>query len=317
MKSGTYWLNWLVWAAGADWLLARTLARSAIFMPKSPAVLGVYQALTTLGQVAGVLSALLALLAVLRLAWSRRRRARGLISLGLAGLAGLSSLFLFAPSAGWMHLLYQALFLGVIAVQGWQAFASYENKDLRMAFLFPWAALCTGGLYQVVQALYTAAHWPGPPRFTFQLFNAGELFAVLTPIALWWVVGRKARRAFYLWALLPAVGFTGLYLSVSSMAGILAIWSTGLSLYLPWPLYAAAIWLAGVTLLACRKEGNPAGAALFLLAAGGYTPGLSSQAFLGLLALDLLDAKSPNRANIRNHSQRFGWKFWRSAAGRA
>ena len=43
-------VRWLVWAALADWLVTRTLTRSAIFMPKTPAVIAVYQALTLAGQ---------------------------------------------------------------------------------------------------------------------------------------------------------------------------------------------------------------------------------------------------------------------------
>ncbi len=37
--------TWLPLAALADWLLARTLARAAIFMPKSPAFIQIYTAL--------------------------------------------------------------------------------------------------------------------------------------------------------------------------------------------------------------------------------------------------------------------------------
>jgi len=289
MKRNSPWLSWLVWAAVADWLLARTLARSAIFMPKSPAVLAIYQVTTTLGQVAGVLSALLALLGVVWLAWRRRKQAGGALSLALVGLAGLSLIFLVTQPAGGLHLLYQVLLLGAIGSLGWQTWVRMEAKN-RLALIIPWMALWAAGLYQAIQVLYTAAHWSGPPPLTGILFNAGELFAVLTPLALWWGYGRTAaRRSYYLWALLPAAGFVGMVLAAPPMAGILSIWSTGLTLYLPWPLYAAALWLGCVTLLSSRRTGSPAAAALLLLAAGGYTPGLSSQAFLGLIALDVLN----------------------------
>jgi hypothetical protein len=73
-----------------------------------------------------------------------------------------------------------------------------------------------------------------------------------------------------------------------SMAGILAIWSIGLTLYLPWPLYAVSLWLAGAAAITALRQGQPAGWVILLLAAGGYAPQLSSQVFLGLVALYLL-----------------------------
>ncbi len=72
------------------------------------------------------------------------------------------------------------------------------------------------------------------------------------------------------------------------MTGILAICSSGLTLYLPWPLYALALLLACVMVIGCLRRGEPAGWALLLLAAGGYAPQLSYQAFLGLVGLWLL-----------------------------
>jgi hypothetical protein len=278
------WLRWLVWAAVADWLLARTLARSAIFMPKSPPVLAVYQDLIWLGQAAGVLASLLALLGML---WLSRRayiRRQNAFALGLAGLAGLSLFFLVAPPASWQRLLYQALLFASLAALGWQAWAAAGTKS-RLAIAIPWLALLASGLFQLIQALTLAVHGSATPAWSLAFFNLGELLAVITPIAFWWAFGRKtARWPAYLWALLPAAGFTGMYLATPSMAGILAIWSTGLSLYLPWPLYALALWLGSV---ACLSR-HPAGSALLLLAAGGFTPGLTSQAFFGLLALGML-----------------------------
>lgn len=76
------------------------------------------------------------------------------------------------------------------------------------------------------------------------------------------------------------------------MAGILAIWSTGLTLYLPWPVYAFSLWLFAATFLALRRQSHPAAWAMLLLAAGGYAPQLSSQVFYGLIGLSLLSLYS-------------------------
>jgi hypothetical protein len=151
-------------------------------------------------------------------------------------------------------------------------------------------ALALSGLYQVVPAIYAAGQWPGPPPLAAWLFNAGELLVVLSPLGLWWAYARGASRREWLLAAAPALAFSALHLANPAMAGILAIWSIGLTLYLPWPLYALSLWLAGVTALAARRRREPAGWSVLLLLAGGYAPQLSTQAFLGLIALWLLAA---------------------------
>ncbi|MEK7786218.1 MAG: hypothetical protein AAB658_12470, partial [Chloroflexota bacterium] len=57
--------RWLTIAALADWLITRTVTRTAIFMPKPPPVVAAYQALTLLGQLAFTVTGLLALAAAL------------------------------------------------------------------------------------------------------------------------------------------------------------------------------------------------------------------------------------------------------------
>lgn len=154
--------------------------------------------------------------------------------------------------------------------------------------LLPALALAGGSLYQTGSALYSAMRWPGPPPFTTAIFNAGELFAVLSPIGLWWAYGRGAARPAWLWGALPAAAFAVMRLVNPAMTGIVAIWSIGLTLYLPWPVYVASLWLAGVTVIAALRRDEPAGWAILLLAAGGYAPQLSTQVFAGLIALWLL-----------------------------
>ncbi|MEK7784505.1 MAG: hypothetical protein AAB658_03625, partial [Chloroflexota bacterium] len=120
------------------------------------------------------------------------------------------------------------------------------------------------------------------------------LFVVLTPIVLWWAVGRDGISP-YKWAIIPTLAFVTAYLVNPAMTAIIAIWSTGLTLYLPWPLYAVSLWLGSVVVIASLRRGGLTGPALLLLAAGGYAPQLSTQVFLGLIALWLLvsSEKSP------------------------
>ncbi|MEK7784504.1 MAG: hypothetical protein AAB658_03620, partial [Chloroflexota bacterium] len=219
--------RWLTIAALADWLITRTMPRAAIFMPKPPPVVAAYQALTLLGQLAFTLTGLLALAAVLWIAWQSRRAV--VSPLVLLSLAILSIASVFVASGGWLAVGYQLLVMVAVGSVGQDGILPHKR-----AIIIPALALLLGGLYQLLPALYTALRWPGPPPFTGAVFNLGELFVVLTPIVLWWAVGQVGRFAlpYKLLAAAPALAFVAAYLVNPAMTAIIAIWSTGLTLYL-------------------------------------------------------------------------------------
>jgi hypothetical protein len=302
-------LRWLALAALADWLVTRTLARAAIFMPKAPPVLAVYQVLILGGQVASVLGALLALLGMGWLAWHFRKERKPLLPLVLIGLSLFSLVSLAIPPGGLLQMVVHLLNVVAILWIGSQTWRRASRTAARIAWLLPVLALLSGGLYQTSQIVYEVFRLPDPPGFALVLFNLGELFVVLTPLGMWWayrtqrhdgptivqIVGRSIgspRRfdASPLLAIIPAIGFAAFTLANPSMAGIMAIWSTGLTLYLPWPLYALSLWLFGGTLLALWRQGSPSAWGLLLLAAGGYAPQLSSQVFYGLIGLSFISS---------------------------
>ncbi|HEY4722682.1 MAG TPA: hypothetical protein VII92_12590, partial [Anaerolineae bacterium] len=100
------------------------------------------------------------------------------------------------------------------------------------------------------------------------------------------------RRSVYVFALIPALAVSILHYLDPATTGIMAIWSVGLTLYLPWPIYGLSVWLASVTVITSAERGTIAGWAVLLLAAGGYAPQLSTQAFLGLIALWLISQQA-------------------------
>jgi hypothetical protein len=289
-------LRWLALAAVADWLIARTLTRAAIFIPKPSPVLVLYEALTLAGQLATTLASLLGLGMLGWMAWrewqtgrqpdtfSMGITARSILGVGLSLIllsqVGFSLMFLLVAPTDWG--MVANLGLGVVAV------AIIVARSRQNALLLPALALLLGRLYQLLPAWYTAWGWPGPPPLTETLFNLGELLVVASAGSLWYAYGRGASRREMFMAAGPALAFTGLYLANPALTGTLAVWSTGLTLYLPWPLYALSLWLAGVAAAAALRRKEPAGWAILLLAAGGYAPQLSTQAFLGLIALWLL-----------------------------
>jgi hypothetical protein len=270
-----------------------------------PALAEAFRLLDTISQVAFSLAGLLAFVLMGQIAWCVWRRPWGMVLAAcLIGLIGLSLLFLFIPPASWLALASHSLYLVVIILLVVRAApgpgdASHLRLAGWIALFVPALALVCGRLHQALPALYAALHWPGPVPFTALLFNWGELFVAVGAFALWWAYGREARWWAWLVAAVPALAYTALYLANTYMTGILTIWSTGLTLYLPWPLYAAAIWLAATTLLAPRAWTQGAGWAILLLAAGGYAPQLSAQAFFSLLALCLL-AGLPRQQTTKN-----------------
>ena len=297
-------LRWLALAALVDWLVTRTLARAAIFMPKAPPVLAVYRALILGGQVASTLGALLALFGMAWLAWQFWKERKGSLSLAMIGLAVFSLVSLAIPPGGPLQLIAHLLYLIAIV---WIVAGTWQRIGAagKIVVLLPALALFTGGLYQASQIVYGVLALPGSPGFALALFNLGELFVILTPIGIWWVYWypryargggavslRRDGISLLLRAAIPAIGFAAFTLANPSMAGILAIWSTGLTLYLPWPVYALSLWLFSATFLALRRQDCPAAWAMLLLAAGGYAPQLSSQVFYGLIGLSLISLYS-------------------------
>jgi hypothetical protein len=299
MRRYPVFLSWLIVAALVDWLVTRTLARSAIFMPKSPPVILVYQGLGLLGQLAATVTGLLVLGFLGWIAWRGLRMGNEFVlPSAITSLLVLSLVFLVFPPSGWLAMSYHLILVAVIAIVGWQAFSQAVSISKKTASLLVALTLLVSGLYQLIPALYEAVQLPGPPFFTLVLFNAGELLVLLSTIALWWAYGRPAAWGVWLVASLPALAFIAMRLANPAMTGIIAIWSTGLTLYLPWPAYALSLWLAAVTVLASLKRGDPAGWAILLLAAGGYAPQLSTHAFLGIVALWLLVPREEEAALV-------------------
>lgn len=284
--------QWLVAAALADWLITRTLTRLAIHMPKSPPILAAYQVLTWVGQWASTLAGLLALIVAAWLVRHHLRRAPAL-ALVLLGVIALNLLFLVIPPSGWLAVAGHGLVIIAVVMMGCAAWREMGVLKQRLAWAAPALALIAGALHQLGPALLRALRQPGPPPLAIALFNFGELLVVITPLIVWWAfVGErgetKSPGLAYVWAALPAAAFITARILDPAMTGILAIWSVGLTLYLPWPLYAVSLWLAGASILLLWRNAPTVGGALLLLAAGGYAPQLSHQLFLNLIGLWLL-----------------------------
>lgn len=298
MKQQEFLFKWLAIAAVVEWLLVRTLTRAAIHVPKSEVIIVGYTAVNQIGLVAAAFVTLLALALLLWLAW--QTRAAIILPLTLVGLAGLSLLFLFIVPPAWLAVTYQLLAItAVILIVGagfWAQRAEPERvgRGWGMAIvLFPACALLAGLLVQLLPNLYALLGWSGPPPLTSVLFNLGEIFVVGSVLVWWWGYGRSHSWQLWLLAAVPSLFFSLTFWRDPAMTGILTIWSTGLTLFLPWPIYALALWLAGVTVLANWQVRPTLAYAILLLISAGYAPQLSSQLFCALIALWLLARQLP------------------------
>lgn len=289
--------KWLAVAAVVEWLLVRTFTRAAIHIPKSSFMISLYAAVNQIGLVAAAFVALLAFVLLLWLAWQTRQAI--ILPLMLLGLVLLSVLFLVVVPPVWLAVAYQLLAISaviLIASYGvrtrWVAPEKKKGWQGTAVVLLPACALVSGLLVQLLPNLYALLGWPGPPPFTTVLFNLGELFVVASAIIWWWVSrslnGRTHSWIPWLLAAFPALLFSLSFWRDPAMTGILTIWSTGLTLFLPWPVYALALWLVGMTVLANRHSRPSLAYAILLFIAGGYAPQLSSQLFCALIALWLM-----------------------------
>jgi hypothetical protein len=286
MKSHLFFLPWLVTAALIDWLVGRTLSRLAVFMPKSELITSIYQSLTVVGNLASSLSAVLVMAALVWVIWrSFRPNGSHLAALIWMSVLALNLIFLIFPAVGLPGLAFQILLLLAVLVIGWRVFYATQSWTYKLSTALPVIALVCGRLYHLTPLLYEILGMPGPAPFTASIFNAGEFFVIASVFVIWWAFGRKVILWKWIIALIPVMAFVGLRFANPSMAGILSIWSVGLTLYLPWPLYAISLWLAVVTILGNIKQYKHVAAALLLLAAGGYAPQLSTQVFFGMVAL--------------------------------
>jgi len=129
------------------------------------------------------------------------------------------------------------------------------------------------------------------PPYSRTIFGLGEALVLCNGFVVFWAWGRPLRWDI---RLVPATAITLVflfsYLGNTSTSAILALWTEGLILHLPLPLYLIALWLYLVTVAGLLKDRQTfyQGAALILLFLAGYTLEMTYQHLLAVLAVLLL-----------------------------
>lgn len=311
-----YVASGLMIIGGLEWLLGRVVSR----MAAAPTLEGIGRTLIEvfggvglfLISTAFILAASLYFLSVLQSGGYANKRfdKAGLalaIYLSLFGVFTVAdalfvALRLFHDQA-WLNITFNILSL--VAV--WWVTLSYAVRtrhdspiQARMAALM--VAVAYSGWYYAV--LYSWVQGPGSAGAggPADALAAGELVAVLTPIAFFAAIalpGRKWRNLrrwiapIVLVALFSAGNIADIVFN-QGFTGVFSIWSVGFTLYLPWPLYALSLGLYAYSVLTCfaRHEGVErdlananTGLGLLLLLFAGFYLQLTYQHLLAVLAL--------------------------------
>ena len=307
-----YALGFLTVAGVTELLLLRTLSRVAVHIPKQGLVLSPYQLLTGVGSFAFDLATILALVVLALALYALMRRERWqdsghlLAVSGLALLLAWGVLFPLLRSAGGpaggpddaaklaFGLAFSLVVVGLVLPY---TLSRRATPARRIAVGLVAAAYLCGQYYTVSYAAIGLLNAGGPPALASQVLTLGEVLVVVSAGAIFaaWGAGTPAgsRSGARLRLAIPTAFSLLLltsYLANGSTSAILSLWTEGLTLYLPFPLYLAAFWLFGWTVVASfqRRDGFAIGCALLLLFVGGYALELTYQHLLGAIALVVL-----------------------------
>ena len=285
-------LQWLAVAALADWFFARTLSRSAIFMPKTPAMLTGFQAMLSLGNFAANVTSLLAITTMAWIGWRLALKGQRALPIAIGTLLVFSlGALLIAPPA-LMTLAYHLIVMAAILLIARPIVRGSHGAAQAVAVILAAAAVFASELHQAAAALSAVFNTGSSSNLGFTAFNVGEALVVASGLAFgWWMRPQRDERWIWAVAALPAIAFGGFYLGAPSISGLLTIWSLGLTMFLPWPLYALSLWAVTAAMLTGLKRGHPIGLAIPMLVAGGFASRLSTQLFLSLIALYLMVGK--------------------------
>lgn len=284
----------LAMAALTETVLLRLLVRVGVHFPKEGAVAAAFQAISWLGGFAFNLSSLLALLTgVVMLALLLQQPPawrRPLLALAAAVLAAGLAFSAAGPSAE-ASLLFG---LGAVALALVAASATLGGASARLATALMAAAYIFYQVYALGHQLWGLEGAASLPPFSSQALALGEGLVVAAAFLAFWAWGKPRWRHLGKEGLILVTGLTATvalaHLTPASTISILALWTSGLSLYLPWPLYLLGLWLYLASIVACWRDRAawPLATGLFLLLLAGYMPQDSYHHLLLLLGLALL-----------------------------
>ncbi len=294
----------LVPAVVAEAVLLRLVTRVGVHLPKDGSVTALFEAASFLGSLAFNFASLLAIALAALVLGSVTQRMDNWASRVVVGFLSLAMLSGLALTLTTGSPLADALFgLAAVTLVGFIGLVLAREAGLSTGArtslaLMVFAYFCYQ-YYALSHLFYRIMDYGSLPPLSVEILRLGELLVVGAAVAAFWAwglprwssVGRRGIAAVA--AVLAALTLAAL--SPVSTTAILALWTTGLSLFLPFPIYLLALALYLLTLVACWRSGAPfaTAAGLLLVLLAGYMAEATYQHLLLILGVALLSRAVP------------------------
>ncbi len=289
----------LVVAALLEVVLLRLSTRVGVHVPRSDLASDGLQAASFFGSLAFNSASILAIgLTVFLLALMTAQVRDNVARIGLAVISGTLIIglvmSLITGGAAWDGAFGLAAALLVLML-GLTLMAKRDvTAGPRVAIALIVGAYLCYQYFSLSYTLYRLLDYAALPPLGIDVLRWGEVLVVLAGAGAFWAWGlprwRLAGR-FGIAAvavLVAAVGISSL--ALSSTTSILALWTTGMSFFLPSVVYLIALALYLVTILACFRDRDAfwPGAGLLLLLVAGYMPEATYHHLLVILGVGFL-----------------------------
>jgi hypothetical protein len=286
----------LVGAAVAETLFLRLATRVGVHLPKDGEVKTGIHVASLAGTLAlnfgsvlsiGLVVVVLALV-VIRVEIGVARLALAALSAGMLWGLGLA----LTTDSVTGNALFGLTMTALVACIGFGiARRSGLSFEARLAIGLMVASYTCYQYYSLAHLFYRALDYSTVPPLAVPMLRLGEGLVIVAAAAAFWAWGvRNWRHAGFAGTSLTAVAV--LVIGAGSLApaattSILALWTTGLTLFLPLPLYLLAFGLYLLTAVACLRNGEDfwTGSGLLLLLLAGYMPEATYDHLLVLLGV--------------------------------
>ena len=177
-------------------------------------------------------------------------------SVFLFAFLGIGTLSVFTTPEAVLLMAQNIVTLIVITLLALRVTKKAATKMMHIVaamFIFAYFATFWFGVAPVFFAI------GGPkPAFLVEIFNLGEVLAIVNVLPLYFIfrgLGReKHSRGLELGlSSIPAILFMGAYLANPVLTSLFSTWVFGYTLFLPFPIYAAALWLYANTIIRMLK----------------------------------------------------------------
>jgi len=305
----------------AETLLLRIVVRVGVHVPKHSVFTGLFESASTLGSLAFNFASVLALVLltiVLTFAIANKRSRAFSPLIAVLSVALFLGLFLTlvtnTPEADALFGVSAALLAVTILIVAIRT--SHVTPAVGLALGLMVAAYLSYEYYTLSYVFYRILDYTTIPPLSLDALRLGEALAMVAAgtvflawgLPRWGTIGRAGAATVAV--VLLALTVAGLS-PVSTMA-ILALWTTGVSLFLPFPIYLLALALFLLTIVACFRDRDTYWIAvgLLLVLLAGYMAESTYQHLLFLLGILFLsgiaqqeDLRSPKRAQVINSAE--------------